>query len=757
MRRLAQARGVTPEDALRQWLDSAEAPARAGESAIYRSLFELTASMLCVVGLDGQLVEANPAFYTILGYEPGTLTNRPFLDLVHPDDRETALRKVRQSRERAEAVYVENDFLCDGGVKRLAWVPYQEAEHDLTYIVAFDVSARREAEQAVRASEARLAGILDSTMDAIITIGEDRRIILFNQAAERMFRCPASEAIGQRLDRFLPQRFHDVHSGHIQRFGASDTVHRAMAVPGIIHGQRADGEEFPIETSISQLVVNGQRLFTAIVRDVTESHRTERALRESEAYFQAIADDMPAALTISRVPDGTTLYANARAVSFAGLTREYLTGNQPDTLELDETQRLALSQMLAHGGIVGQKMRVRQPDGAVLWLLVSMRQIVYQGQDAVMAISLDITEQTQHEDRLRELAAIVEHSYDAIIGKTVEGRITSWNEGAERLYGYTDEEMIGESVLRLYPPERVHEEAELLAKMERGEVVANYETMRLRKDGERLDVSITISPLRDAHGVIVGGSVIAHDITQQRRQAALEEALAHERAVNELRSRFTSMVSHEFRTPLASILSSVELQQHYADRLTPERRTQQLAAIAEQVKRLTGMLDEMLLIGRAESVGLEFSPQPVDLEALCGAIAHEHGKLSARQVHFTLNGQPELRLLDLKLLRLIVGNLVSNALKYSANDTDIWLAVNQQEESVVLSVEDRGIGIPEHDQAQMFQAFHRAGNVSNTPGTGLGLTIVKQAVDAHRGSITFESEVGVGTRFIVTLPAPRPQ
>jgi PAS domain S-box-containing protein len=618
-----------------------------------------------------------------------------------------------------------------------------------------DAGVRQRVEQPASESTELLSGILSSTMDAIITTNEDRHIILFNKAAERIFRCSASAAIGQSLDQFLPGRLQSAYVGNANQLGTSSIVQRPTSAPGPIYGRRADGEEFPIETVISQQMVGSQHLFTAIVRDVTERYRTERALRESESYFQAIAASIPAALTITSVADGTLLYANSRAVTYVGGEREYL-ANLIGQMRYDDdgTQPTLLTEALRRGVVASRTLKLHRPDQAVIWLLVSMRQIVYQGQDAVLAISQDITEQTRHEEKLAELAAIVEHSYEAIVSKTLDGLVLSWNKGAERLYGYTAEEMIGQPVLRVFPPELVGEEAEMLALIQQGEVIVNFESVRVHKNGDRLDVSLTYSPLRDMNGVVVGVAVIAHDITQQKRQASLEEALARERTLNTLRARFTSMVSHEFRTPLASILSSVELQQYYADRLTPERRTQQLAAIAEDVKRLTSMLDEMLLISKSENFGLEFRPRPLQLDSFCQTIAGEHARLSQRQISFMFYGGAEQRMLDPDLLRLIIGNLVSNALKYSSEDTPVLLEARYEGESVEIRVEDHGIGIPAADQPYVFEAFHRGENINRTPGTGLGLAIVSRAVDAHHGHVRLESQVGVGTRFTVVLPAP---
>ena len=249
-------------------------------------------------------------------------------------------------------------------------------------------------------SEGRLAGVIQSAMDAILTVDEQQNILMFNAAAERMFRCPAAEALGGPITRFIPQRFHAAHGGHIRKFGDTGVTNRTMGPKNVLWAVRADGQEFQIEASISQVVTGGKKLFTVILRDVTERVQAEEA-------------------------------------------REHL-------------------------------------------------------------------------------AAVVESTDDAIISKDLNGTINGWNHGAENIFGYRAAEMMGKPILMLFPPERVNEESDILARIRRGESVKHFETVRVRKDGRSIDVSVTISPIKDGSGAIVGASKIARDITERRRA---EEAL----------------------------------------------------------------------------------------------------------------------------------------------------------------------------------------------------------------------------------------
>lgn len=256
-----------------------------------------------------------------------------------------------------------------------------------------------------------------------------------------------------------------------------------------------------------------------------------------------------------------------------------------------------------------------------------------------------------------------------------------------------------------------------------------------------------------------GVLVIFNDLTQQMRvEAEMRKALEKERELSDLKSRFVSMTSHEFRTPLATILSSTQLLEDYAERIPASERAELLSFIKQSVHRMTEMLDDVLLIGRADSGRLEFNPQPVDVAELCAQLVNtvRMGIGSTHRVEFDIQSQdgrssPRVNI-DEKLIRHILNNLMSNAIKYSAIGTLVKLNVAVGRRQVRFEVVDHGIGIAPEDRPLLFDTFHRGRNVGTTPGTGLGLAIVKRAVDMHGGSIQFSTVSGQGTTFVVSIP-----
>jgi signal transduction histidine kinase len=248
--------------------------------------------------------------------------------------------------------------------------------------------------------------------------------------------------------------------------------------------------------------------------------------------------------------------------------------------------------------------------------------------------------------------------------------------------------------------------------------------------------------------------VIIRDITERKQaESAILKDLERERQLNELKSQFVSMTSHEFRTPLASILASAELLEHYRHQWTEEKILSHLKRIESSVLHMTELLNDVLLIGQAEAGKIEFQPVPINIIDFCEALVDEiQLTTSFHVIDFQSNCQNQIIFADQKLLRHIVNNLLSNAIKYSPKSGNIKFSLSCSMKGIVFEIEDSGIGIPRPEYPKIFNPFNRASNVGHIAGTGLGLAIIKKAVDLHQGSISFVSHVGIGTVFTVKLP-----
>jgi len=260
---------------------------------------------------------------------------------------------------------------------------------------------------------------------------------------------------------------------------------------------------------------------------------------------------------------------------------------------------------------------------------------------------------------------------------------------------------------------------------------------------------------RDAGGRAQRMTGVNVDIDDRKRaEVELLAAVQREKELSEMKSKFVSTASHEFRTPLATMLSSAELLEHYSESLSPAEKLNLLQTIQGGAKRMSEMIDDVLTLGRAESGVLKLNLGPTNLRELCGRVVSEFRIAQGKQHIITLDDRfdrPDATL-DERLLRHILNNLLSNAVKYSPPGSEVTLSLSRRDEQATIEIQDRGIGIPLEDQPRMFESFHRASNVENRPGTGLGLAIVKKAVELHGGDISLTSAVGSGTRFTVMIP-----
>lgn len=345
------------------------------------------------------------------------------------------------------------------------------------------------------------------------------------------------------------------------------------------------------------------------------------------------------------------------------------------------------------------------------------------------------------------LSAIIESSDDAIVSKKLDGTITSWNPAAERMFGYTQEEAVGRSILMIIPPERRGEETEVISRIRSGARVEHFETVRVRKDGSFIDISLTVSPIRDASGKIVGASKIARDISDRK---AAERAILESQA---LKDQFLMLVSHELRTPIAIIVGNGHLLLRHGEELQPEDRVQALTDITAEAERLQRIIENLLLLTRVEGGG-EIELEYLQLQRLVeSAVEKAQRRNPAREIRISAPGHLPPVMGEVTLVTLILENLVGNAEKYSAPDQpiDIEISVNEHGDAE-LHVLDRGIGFSGTDSAGLFTPFFRtAGAKQRASGMGLGLAVARRAAEEQGGTIGASPRAGGGSDFWFTL------
>lgn len=349
------------------------------------------------------------------------------------------------------------------------------------------------------------------------------------------------------------------------------------------------------------------------------------------------------------------------------------------------------------------------------------------------------------------LSAIVESSDDAIVSKTVEGIITSWNPAAERMFGFTAAEAIGKSIRIIIPPELQADEDYVLSKIQRGEKVDHFETVRQTKDGRRLDISLTISPVRNSQGVVIGASKIARNVTAQK-QMEREREMALEQLAEALASRdeFIAVAAHELRNPLNVLMLLWRLMDRN-ENPNAWREGNFLARSRAQLARLSSLVDRLMDVARIRSGTFDLFREEFELDSLIREVA---GRFSIGNPSIPLGLELEEQIVDCwDRVRIdqVITNLISNAIKFG-QEKPIAIKAYRSGKEAVLAVRDEGVGIPPENHDRIFERFERFTTPARDEGLGMGLWISKRIVEAHSGTLTVESEPGKGSTFVVRLP-----
>jgi PAS domain S-box-containing protein len=397
--------------------------------------------------------------------------------------------------------------------------------------------------------------------------------------------------------------------------------------------------------------------------------------------------------------------------------------------------------------------RYRCKDGSYKWLLWSAMPL--REQQLIYATARDITELKRAQESTSHLAAIVESSDDAIISKDLDGIICSWNQGAERLFGYIAEEVIGKPVAILIPPGRPNEEPEIIERVNRGERIDHYETIRRRKDGRDIDVSLTISPIKDATGKITGVSKAVRDITERKRaEEELRKRTEEVAAANKELEAFSYSVSHDLRAPLRHIDGFADLLKKHAASVLGDKSLRYLSTISESAKQMGVLIDDLLQFSRVGRAEMRKTVVPLN-KLVKDVLSEVRLDVQDRHIAWTIRDLPEVHG-DPAMLRQVLVNLIANAVKYTRPREQATIEVgclNGLPNETAVFVRDNGVGFDMQYAHKLFGVFQRLHSANEFEGTGIGLANVQRIIHRHGGRTWAEGKVGEGATFYFALPA----
>ena len=497
---------------------------------------------------------------------------------------------------------------------------------------------------------------------------------------------------------------------------------------------------------------------------------------KSEEFFQFAFEGAPNAMVmVDR--EGKIVLVNTQTEKLFGYSREEMIGQKIETLVPERFRAKHPGHREAFFGDpktrsmgAGRDLFGLKKDGAEVPIEIGLNPIKTTEGAFVLASIIDITERKRGQEGLAQLAAIVESSDDAIIGKTLEGLITSWNKGAQKLYGYTAEEVLGKSLSLLSPSGHSEELSHLLEQLSRGEHISQYEIEKIRKDGQRVLVAITASPILDSLGRVVGASVTARDISERKRaetltteKMRLEIEIAEHKKVEKkiqettkIKDDFTAMVSHELRTPLAVIKEGLDIVVDGTSGPLNADQQKYLETANRNVDRLGRLINDVLDYQKFESGHVDFNMASQDMNGLVGEIVQGFLPVAEKKgLELTSVYQKDLPpvMYDKDKITQVLTNLINNAVKFTSQG-GVKITTDSGDNWIRISVHDTGEGIKGEDRTKLFQSFSQlsTGGARKTGGTGLGLVISKEIVTKHHGRIEVDSVHGKGSTFHVILP-----
>ena len=763
---------------------------------------------------DGVIVQINDTELSWLGYRYDELVGKAkFSELLTPESGLLFQQNFPIFKSRGWENDLEFDVIRkDGSIMNILLnglaIHDEKGEYIQSRTSVFDITELKRAQQALAQSELRYRLLAENVTDVIAKMSLEGVCTFVTPSSYTLLGYLPEEIVGHRAANLLhPDDI--AHTKQILRDSATSQSSSFLLIQRLRH---KSGHYVWIEVkgSIVRAPITGQALeFIGVFRDISERKRTEEMLnaslqqeRELQNYLKALHE---ITIELTQINELDTFYKRAIELGLERLGFERLAlflydpedGSAQGTYGTDAQGKLSEEHHLRF--VPDPQHSFLRAFSATERLFIDEKVILYAdakpvgfgwyagstlsngAQNLGWLVTDNLLSQTPHSKLRLNILGLYGLTVGALLARKqvqialqeneekyrhlvetmqgglaiydLDGKVTYVNDRAGEILGYSRHEIIGSHISNFMDRDTV--EIQKLHFFQKNREGASCEIVARHKSEKAVHLLISGSPLVDKNGNYSGSFVVMTDIsTQKEAEESLRQGLAKEKELGELKTRFVSMASHEFRTPLATILATTETLSAYRHKMTDEQIAKRLHNIFEQIGHLKNIMEDMLQLARIQARRVEFNPVLLNLDALCRSVIdefHEGAAVSPR-LRYTCEDSTRENLLDKKLMRQILSNLISNALKYSNDETDVQLSLAYQQDQLILTVSDNGVGIPEADKKHLFEPFHRGVNVGTVPGTGLGLTIVKEAVDLHNGEIQLTSEEDWGTSVVVRIP-----
>lgn len=752
---------------------------------------------------------ASPTYYTMLGYESeeGFGDRNEWLERVHLEDKPKVAEKIMNVLLGNFNEYTyEARLLHANGTYRWIQITGFAIERDADGNVIrmlgtrTDITDRKLAEKELKESETRYREIFDNVSEGLyqIEITEDGhfRTIDINPALEKLTGVPRSLSAGKLQEEIVPVEVAEVVNKKYQRcVDAGKQIEEEVELELPLGKRIFQSTIIPIRNDFGRIY-----RIVGISRDITEKRIMEQSLIVKEREYRTLIENIPD-LIVRYDTNLRRIYVNPAWEKLNGLFASEVVNVPGDkipkvTYAANDLYFTKLKEALTTGKPQVTEFQWINAYSVKLFLqYVIVPEFDQEGKiSGLLAAGRDITARKNAEENIRVLKRSIEQSPVVVLITNKQGVIEYVNPKFTEVTGYSYDEVIGKNPSMLKSedlPKRIY--SEFWDTIESGSEWSG-KFLNKKKNGELFWLTGFISRVKDEKGEVTHYVGIMEDITerirseeelaqyrhnleelvkkrteelnnvnkllqkiiaeQKENEKRIKQALEKEQEINELRARFISTASHEFRTPLTTVLSSAQLLEKYGRRWDEGMYKNQLSRIKEYVQYLVEILDDVLLVSKAETEKLKFNPHEIDLAKLCNHFI-EDVKVLATSLHnldYTVKLKKKKYFLDDKLLKYIMSNLLSNAIKYSPEGGVVEFRVIEENHRLLFTVRDSGIGMLEDDQRNLFEPFFRGRNVGDIKGTGLGMSIIKKAVELHKGDLEFKSKPGKGTVFTVSLP-----
>ncbi len=722
------------------------------------SIVESSADAIMSIDLNGILTSWNKGAEQIFGYRAKEIVGEHYYKIVPKELR----REIEELRKKVlKKGYIRNYEtyrLHKSGKKipvnlTISVIKDREGRIIGTSGVFKDLSERKKLEQEIRDTKDYLQRIIDVSPMCIITTDMKGKILSFNKGAEQVYGYKAREVLGRDIGVLQPE---DMPKG--LRKEIYTTMLKKEIWEGELNNVRKNGEVFPIYLRTKRILDDrGKPIgLISLALDITERKRAEEALRKSEERFRLISENASDLIAVLDL-EGSFLYASPSFKIHLGLDSEKLLETKfMDIIHPDDLPSVVekIKKLVTRGTTCSSICRFSSHGGWRIFESVGTLIKDDKGEPSkIIVVSRDITEKKKLEDEIRKtrdyLQGVIEASADAIVTTSIDGKILSWNKGAEEIYGYAAEEVVGKPVLELYPPELKKERMRWVKELLRGRIIRNKKTEIYNRDGKLLDINLSLSLLRDDKGnpiATVGVSKnISREIKLEQKLKKYAEQLEYS---NKLKDLFTDIMCHDLLNPVGIIRNYTEIMM---DEESDRKKIQELRSMKKNAEKVIDLIKNASKYERLAGIE-ELDFEEADLNSVIREVIHSfEPMLKAKKMEVEYKAEGECLAKVSPVIEDIFSNLISNAIKYSPENSKIVIGVEDDNDSWKVMVKDYGEGVPDEYKEAIFERFKRGGK-EGVKGTGLGLAIVKRAVELHKGKVWVEDNPEGGSIFYVILP-----